>query len=57
MWTNASVELELVLEASAHGGVKFWVVDAGASGARTRTTRITVGLSPYGDTGMQPVGM
>lgn len=57
MWTTASVEIEVAIEATAGGGVKFWVLNAEASGSLSRTTKITVGLSPYGDAGLQPVGM
>lgn len=43
LFGGADVELEVAAEASA-GGVKFWVVNAGASGSYTRTARITVHL-------------
>lgn len=42
MFGGADVELEVAAEASAEGGVKFWVVNAGASGTYTRTAKITV---------------
>jgi hypothetical protein len=39
---GADVELEVAAEASAEGGVKFWVVNAGVGGTYTRTAKITV---------------
>jgi hypothetical protein len=48
-WMNASLEMEVAIEASASGGVKFWVLNAEAAGALRRTTRITVNLTPHPD--------
>lgn len=49
MFGGADVELEVAAEASAEGGVKFWVVNAGATGTLRRTARITVHVYPGGD--------
>jgi hypothetical protein len=46
-WMNASVEMEVAVEASAGGGVKFWVLNADTAGSLTRTTRITVNVTPH----------
>jgi hypothetical protein len=48
-WMNASVEMEVAIEASASGGVKFWVLNAEAAAGLTRTTRITINLNPHPD--------
>ncbi len=46
-WMNASIEMEVAVEASAGGGVKFWVLNAEAAGSLTRTTRVTVNVTPH----------
>jgi hypothetical protein len=55
-WMSAEVELEVAVEITAGGGVKFWVLNAEAAAAKTRTTRIKVNLTPHSDF-EQPLGM
>ena len=46
MLGGADVELEFAAEASAEGGVSFWVVNTGASGTYTRTARLPLTSTP-----------
>lgn len=41
--------MEIAIETSGSGGVKFWVVNAGANHGVTRTTRVKVALTPHND--------
>lgn len=43
----ADVEMDVAVENTGAGGVKFWVLNAGASHARTTTTRIKVSVQPH----------
>jgi hypothetical protein len=45
---GADVELSLTLEATAGGGVKFWVINADADSSYTRGAKITVHVYPGG---------
>lgn len=53
---DCTVELELVAEATTGGGLRFWVLNADAAATETRTTRISVQLTPKSGE-PQPVGM
>jgi len=48
--------VEVTADAEAHAGIKFWVVDVGASGgtSRTATHTITLQLTPKTATGGRP---
>ncbi len=46
---GAEVEMELAVETTGSGTVKFWVVSGDASRAHTRATRIKVTLTPHSD--------
>lgn len=46
-WMSAEVEMEVAVETTGAGGVRFWVLNADASRARTQTTRVKVNLSPH----------
>lgn len=48
-WMSAEVEMELAVETTGSGTVKFWVVSGDASRAHTRATRIKVTLTPHSD--------
>ena len=48
-WFGAEVELESVVERTADGGVRFWVVGAGGKVGDRNTVKVTVHISPIGD--------
>lgn len=47
-WYGATVELESVVERSADGGIRFWVVSGGAKAGDRNTVKVTVNLAPFG---------
>ena len=47
-WYGATVELESVVERSADGGVRFWVVSGGGKVGDRNTVKVTINLSPFG---------
>ena len=48
-WFGAEVELESVVERTADGSVRFWVVGAGGKVGDRNTVKVTVHISPVGD--------
>jgi hypothetical protein len=55
-WINAEVEMEVAVDTSGSGGVRFWVVNADTTRGVTRTTRVKVNLTPRSDD-KQPDGV
>lgn len=47
-WHGATVELESVVERSADGGIRFWVVAGGGSLSGRNTVKVTVNIAPFG---------
>lgn len=47
-WFSATVELESVVERTAEGGLKVYVVEGGGSYSNRKTIKITVNLAPFG---------
>lgn len=58
-WMSAEVEIEVAIETTGSGGVRFWVLNGQAERAHTHLTRIKVNLSPvdHDGEGPAPVGM
>lgn len=52
-WYGATVELESVVERSAEGGLKVFVVEGGGAYSNRKTIKITVNLSPFGNEPME----
>ena len=48
-WYGATVELESVVERSADGGIRFWVVSGGAKAGDRDIVKVTVNLALFGE--------
>lgn len=55
-WMNAEVEMEVAVDTSGSGGVRFWVVNGDVTRGVTRTTRVKVSLTPH-NPDQQPYGV
>ena len=47
-WYGATVELESVIERSADGSIRFWVVTGGKKSSEQKTVKVTINLAPFG---------